>query len=365
MVVMVMNQVLRQAGVGQMRWIAITTLSAVACLSFTASSASAQDVPAFNASYGGEPYASQPYVTAPSSCGGDCGLICACEPETCYSIGANLLWLGRNKADTFPLIGSPANLAIPTFQHLNTDDMQFNVEAGIDVSLRGKSWELRYFGIYDQLARQRRTYDDGDAVTTNDMTIVHLGSLHGSYTDLTTVYSSDLHSGEVNYWLQERWGFEPVAGLRWMQQSEDLESFVTTDFGEGAIVAFSNDMYGGQLGVRRVLWETPSRFRVEATMKAGVLYNSTQLHGETRTGAVTTVTADRSDSNIAYVGEITVSAVYRFCPYFSARIGYNGLWMDRVGLAGDQINAAATAPGTTDLSTLIYQGGHVGIEYAW
>jgi len=158
---------------------------------------------------------------------------------------------------------------------------------------------------------------------------------------------------------------EPVVGFRWVRQSEELESFVTTDFGEGSLIEFTNNMYGGQLGFRTVLWETPSRFRVEATLKGAVFTNSTSLGGETRTGGVATPTPGTSSNTTSYAGELTVSAVYQITRRFSARIGYNGLWLDRVGLAADQLDESFFAPGTTDLTTLIYQGGHLGIEYAW
>ncbi|MBC8354292.1 MAG: hypothetical protein H8E66_20045 [Planctomycetes bacterium] len=307
---------------------------------------------------------------ASDRCQGDCGLVCACEPETCYALSADLLWLGRGKVDSNFLIVAPA--AAPTASVLHTSELEFNVEAGVDIGVRskgqnGQTWELRYFGIYDQLAHERRIYDDGDAVATNDATIVHFDTLNGSYTDLTTAYSSDLHSGELNVWLCARWGFEPMFGLRALRQTEELETFVTTDLTEGALIDFSNDLYGGQIGVRRVLWETPSRCRVEATLMGGVFHNDMKLDGEVRTGGATTPSVNRSFGATAYGAEVSVTAVYRFTPYFSGRIGYRGLWLDGVGLAADQIDnfAAATGAGDVDLATLIYQGGHLGLEFAW
>jgi len=302
------------------------------------------------------------------NCGGDCGLVCVCQPETHYSLGANFLWLGRNKAEANPLLAFPADA--PTTFLLGADEMEFDVRAGIDIGFRaqrpsGRSWELRYFGLFDQQALERRTYVDGDANPANDATIVHLGATHGSYTDLTSDYSSDLHSGELNLWLKPWWRLEPVVGVRWMRQSEELESFVTTNLGEGSLIEFANNMYGAQAGFRTILWESPPCFRLEATLKAGAFMNDTRLGGETRTGGITTTVAGTSFSTTSYVGELVISAVYQITPYFSARIGYNGLWMDRVGLAANQIDESFFAPGTTDLTTLIYQGGHLGLEWSW
>ncbi|MDA1050233.1 MAG: BBP7 family outer membrane beta-barrel protein [Planctomycetota bacterium] len=348
-----------------MRWNLTTMLRSAALILVAALSARADEVLSDELSAGWD----RGFVTN-DDCHGDCGLVCGCEPQTCYALSADLLWLGRGKVDPNFLIVAPANA--PALSVLHTSELDFNVEAGIDMGLRGKrrngqTWEVRYFGIFDQLARERRVYDDGDAVATNDAAIIHFDTLNGSYTDLTTAYSSDLQSGELNVWLCERWGFEPVVGFRALRQSEDLETFVTTDLTEGALIDFSNDLYGGQLGFRRVLWETPSRCRVEATLKGGVFYNDMKLDGEVRTGGATTPSVNRAFSSTAYGAELAVTAVYRFTPYLSGRIGYRGLWLDRVGLAADQIDdfSAATGAGNVDLATLIYQGGNVGLEVAW
>jgi hypothetical protein len=226
----------------------------------------------------------------------------------------------------------------------------------------GQTWELRYFGIFDQLARERRTYNDGDAVTTNDAAINFFGVAFGSYTDLTTVYTSDLHSGEVNVWLSEWWGFDPVVGFRWVRQNEELGTFVTTDLSEGALIEFANNLYGGQAGLRRVLWETPNRCRVEATVKGGVYYNDMNLDAEVRTLGVITPTVDESHNSTALGGEIAITAVYQCTRNLSFHVGYTGLWLDGVGLAADQLDNFA---GEIDATALIYQGGHFGLEFAW
>ncbi|MBI2480297.1 MAG: BBP7 family outer membrane beta-barrel protein [Planctomycetia bacterium] len=345
-----------------MRWTIAIKVQALLLVLLSAGVVGADDA----APYFEGPVVDNGYYTG--NCGGDCGLVCVCQPETYYSIGANFLLLGRNKAQDNPLIGFPANA--PTTRLLGAAEMEFNVEAGVDLAFRvkrpsGRSWELRYFGLYDQQGLERRTYDDGDVDPTNDATIVHLGSFYGSYTDLTTDYSADLHSGELNLWLTPWWRLEPVVGLRWMRQSEELETFVTTDFGEGALIEFANNMYGAQAGFRTILWEAPPCFRLEAMLKCGAFMNDTRLDGQTRAGGIVTTTPGTSFTTTSYVGELMISAVYQLTPYFSVRVGYNGLWLDRVGLAADQLDESFLAPGTTDLTTLIYQGGHLGLECAW
>lgn len=310
-------------------------------------------------------------------CEGDCGLLCecACEPQPFHSAKVNLFWLGRGKVDANDLIVTPADAPVaPALLH--TSELDFDIASGVEVSLRSKRrsghvWEIRYFGVYDQEAIERRTYVDGDVITTNDAAVVHFGSNLGSNTDLSTNYSSDLNNVEANIWLREFWGFEPVVGLRWLGLNEELATTVTNDLTEGAFVDFNNNMYGGQFGLRRVLWEGQSgyqcKYRVEATLKGCVFHNSMQLDSEFRTGGLTVPTFDRSFKSMAYGGELGVTAVLQFCPTFSMNIGYTGLWLDQVGLAADQLDNfnALAGTGVVDLTTLIYQGGHVGFEVAW
>ena len=307
-------------------------------------------------------------------CQGDCGLVCACEPETIFSTKVNLLWLWRGKVDANDLILTPADA--PTTPLLRTSDLEFDVGAGVEVVTRakrrtGRTWELRYFGIYDQQAIERRTYNDGDAITTNDATVAYFGSNLGSNTDLTTNYSSDLNNVEANLWLRELWGFEPVIGLRWVRQNEAFGTFVTNNLTEGGFTDFENNLYGAQLGVRRVLWERQSgwtcRYRVEATLKGCAFNNRMQFDSEVRTMGATIPTFNRSFSSMAYGGELGVTAVFQFCACFSMNIGYTGLWLDQVGLAPNQLDNfnAVAGTGNVDLSTLIYQGGHIGFEFAW
>lgn len=348
-----------------MRWNLVIPLRSIALTLIVGLPAQAADVLSGGSNYGPE----QAIITN-DYCQGECEIVCACEPPTYYSVRTDLLWMGRGKVDPNFLIIAPADA--PALSILRTSELEFNVEAGIDVGFsstrsNGQTWELRYFGIFDQLARERRTYVDGDLVATNDAGIIHFDTLHGSYTDLTTAYSSDLHSGEANVWLSERWGFEAVLGIRWMRQNEDLESFVTTNLSEGASIDFANNLYGGQVGLRRVLWEVPGRFHMETTLKGGAFHNRMKLRGETRTGGATTPTLNRTFSSAAIGGELAVTAVYHLTPYFSARIGYTGLLLDGIGLAAQQIDdfSVATGTGDVDTTTLIYHGGHLGLEFAW
>lgn len=311
---------------------------------------------------------------ANDNCQDGCGLVCSCEPQTIYSVRTDFLWLGRGSVDPNNLILTPADA--PTTPLLRTSDLQFDVGAGVDIAVRalrrtGRTWELRYFGIYDQQAIARRTYTDGDAITTNDATVAYFGNNLGSNTDLTTNYSSDLNNVEANIWLREIWGFEPVVGLRWVRQDEDLGTYITNNLTEGTFTGFENNLYGAQVGLRRVLWERQSgwrcSYRVEATLKGCAFHNSMQFDSEVRTLGITTPTFDRSFSSMAYGGELGITAVLQFCPWFSMNIGYTGLWLDRVGLAADQLDNfnALAGTGNVDLTTLIYQGGHVGFEIAW
>jgi hypothetical protein len=93
------------------RYLAIT-FQAAAMMLLAATPAHAEEIYSNNFSFGGE----GGFVT--SDCHGGCEIICDCETQTRYSIGANMLWLGRGKVDPNFLIVTPANA--PAFSLLHT-----------------------------------------------------------------------------------------------------------------------------------------------------------------------------------------------------------------------------------------------------
>ena len=56
-----------------------------------------------------------------------------------------------------------------------------------------------------------------------------------------------------------------------------------------------------------------------------------------------------SDAQVAFVGDINVSAYYRLFSFLTLRAGYNLLWVDGVALAPGQLDFTNTAAGGDDV----------------
>ena len=111
-------------------------------------------------------------------------------------------------------------------------------------------------------------------------------------------------------------------------------------------------------------------------LKAGVYGNYSQQGTHivaTTTDPVYTNVLDESDSGgiASFVGEGTISLVYRTSPNWSLRGGYNFLYLDGVALAPENFNAsvpfstARTAPGVHNTGNTFYHGFTAGLEWMW
>ena len=93
-----------------------------------------------------------------------------------------------------------------------------------------------------------------------------------------------------------------------------------------------NHLIGGQLGAR--LRRTINRFGWEVTGKAGVYANDAE-----QTQSVIDFpnfplrpTTSAQGCNTAFVGEINISGIYRLTDIWSAKVGYNAIWVEGLAL---------------------------------
>jgi hypothetical protein len=78
--------------------------------------------------------------------------------------------------------------------------------------------------------------------------------------------------------------------------------------------------------------------------------------------------ATASGGHVALASEWSVTAAYQITPHLAARFGYEGLLLDGVALASEQIgvlNPAAHTGAVENSGTPIYQGLVANLEYAW
>jgi hypothetical protein len=75
-----------------------------------------------------------------------------------------------------------------------------------------------------------------------------------------------------------------------------------------------------------------------------------------------------TDADTAFVGELALTGSYVINDRWSARAGYQVLWVDGVALAPDQIAVSNVATGASTLDVggdPIYHGFTLAAEYVW
>jgi hypothetical protein len=148
------------------------------------------------------------------------------------------------------------------------------------------------------------------------------------------------------------------------------------DTGSGFFL--DNRMIGLQGGAFRDMWRLNRWVTIEPFGNGGVYLNDFKREQINRT-VTTIITGDdistganefsqsstevvsstiQEFSELSFVGEAGVTGVFRLNRCVALRAGYQVLVMDRVGLGID----AFLAPGL-NATTLVYHGGHFGVEY--
>lgn len=301
---------------------------------------------------------------------------------TSYALAEALFWQRDNQAANRPLaitVGDDATV-------LETNDLQFPVAAGVRTFYGQRSpedggWEVGYFGLYGQTATNVQGAIPPDYLQLPD-------PLGGNLTEdgefVTAKYSSLLNSAEVNLfatdsdWITDPAGWLTIdwlAGFRYVGVEED--AVLATDCcrmdGQFFTIPYRartrNNMFGGQIGVRgRRAWE---RWAVEGWAKAalmGVAQEQIQDPLIDYTGFQQRPALSRSGGEVGFVGDLTMSAVYRLNQVWGIRAGYSLLWLDGLALAPDQFDFATDAGAGTRLvnsSGIFYHGANLGLEARW
>jgi hypothetical protein len=160
-----------------------------------------------------------------------------------------------------------------------------------------------------------------------------------------------------------------LMGFRYMGLDEGLTIRQGVNFD---IATFSheigavNDLYGFQIGGDMRIWSR-GPLSIEGLFKAGIYGD----HATNRVHIGLTNSAFSADSNasadsVAFVGEMSVTGVYRFSEHFALRGGYQFLWLAGVAQASDQVAASNPLAGTATVSfdgNPTYDGAFVGLEF--
>ncbi len=279
----------------------------------------------------------------------------AFEPKLQFT--ADLLILDRSGVDGGPLLRDAT-----TFQPLlSNDDLMGPAQPGVRLGLilfdeDGWDVEFGYLTLDRFGSTQTRQSDNG-------ITFPFFGGIpaepRNSY---GVVYQSDFSSGEIN--LRRRYGpqLTLLGGLRFLDLNE---RFRIVNGNRGFYSSTDNDLYGFQLG-GDIQWFQIRRSVFFSTLKAGVFYNNADV-GARAQGANGLIEFIDDEDEAAFVGDVAVGLLIPMGPQADLRIGYQGLFLDGVGLAPDQSDnfSLFTSSGNLDKSSVNYQGGFIGIDLIW
>ncbi|MCY2993308.1 MAG: BBP7 family outer membrane beta-barrel protein [Planctomycetota bacterium] len=328
-----------------------------------------------------------------TGCGNQDCVSCLLCPRG-YAYAESLFMTRTNGNATQPILFDVAGGTL-----LATNDLNFNwspgLRAGAGVRLCDSLYlDLGYLGLYDSHASA--TFNQGNsgiwAILPNPI---------GPVPDLFTIpkqvrvdYWSQLNSFELNLLCCDCCcstdpcdgitcgrSLEWFGGFRYISLTERL--LISGDVGRKLPdgrdclgeydLSTNNNLYGAQLGARTRY--CCGRFGYEATGKAGIYGNDanekqTWIDWPRDFPLRPTVTG--RGAQVAFVGEINLSAIYQLTKTWNVRAGYNLLWINGVALAPNQLdftNDNYNPPiSGSQLNTdggVFYHGASIGLEARW
>ena len=168
------------------------------------------------------------------------------------------------------------------------------------------------------------------------------------------------------------WTVDWLAGFRYVGVEEAAAIDILSCGTAGPLVPYrvstSNNLFGGQLGIRGRI--DRRRWAFESWAKAGLLGNAQTLRQPAVVdwlGVEQRPAASASDAALGFVGDINLSAMYRLSDVWGLRLGYNTIWIEGVALAPGQFLFGMDGPRTSVAGGggIFLQGVNLGLEARW
>src|SRR6476659_1932876 len=299
--------------------------------------------------------------------------MCPCT----YAWGEGLIMWRDNQSTNRPIV---SNLNTQDTL-IGTNDLNFDAGWGIRAGFGVRrcdnwGWEFEYLGLFDQSAGRSVELADelalpGDlGLSTNNFFFADEVSVH---------YSSQINNAEINRVCCccccdgpcSCQSVEWLYGFRYLNLHEDL-SIVSTDLQEGTSnydVTTNNNLFGVQVGSRAR--HSHGRWSWEGTGRAGIFGNAAEQHSDPIVDFPAFVVRPRrseSAGNVAFVGDLNLTAIYQINSVWGARLGYNLIWIEGVALARDQLDFTNRTTSGSGISTdggVFLHGVNAGFEARW
>lgn len=284
------------------------------------------------------------------ACCGGCGATpcgCCCGPT--WSAGVDALFFWRSAPDSnTPLV---ACNCVDNHIDFQATDFDLGVAAAPRVRLFrhdpcGCDFEVMYFN-FNQWDDYRHFY--------GDLTV--LGYDLGAGAAAAAQYESSLQSLEVNLLKSHGCWTKLLAGFRWLQLDEYASVYgsnsTTTVFQNNNTL---NNLYGGHIGFRRLLYDYGGCLTVDGSVKTGIFGNdadrNTYGYG----------TQHLNQGGVSFVGDVEFQANFAVTCRCAITAGYQLLWITGLASAPEQFHAYDYI---NNGETIFFHGATVGAVYTW
>jgi len=291
---------------------------------------------------------------------------------------------GRPVPYTSQGIAGPIVLSNQSFNFNDASSFRFS---GLFQVGPGSSLEFVYYGLFffDSTATVTDPTGNLFSAFSNFGTLPFNGFVETDQSDVQSArYTSKFDNFEVNYrqrWVapSARYQGSWLVGARYFKLDEQLTLFTHSASGAGEAFYKSNvfnSLVGMQVGGDIWFCVVPG-VRIGGEAKAGVYGNNAGQNtsiGATSLG--TPFLENGHTSDVAFVGDVTLMMTYRINYQWTAKIGYQFLYVDGVALASENFNPTPPLvffppPGVNrtvnmnDNGNVFYHGLQAGLEFMW
>ena len=327
-----------------------------------------------------------------------------------YDFSVSFVALQRDSVANGPLSTNAAFASgatiDPEFVALSLGEADVDVSTGVMASyalLIGPSTnvELNYLGVFGDDGGTATGNPDGLYsvfgdfgaprvtgldVNGNDIIVNGFPQTVDNATRHSIAMDSDLHNLELN--VRRRWTSAGcllhgsyLAGVRYVSLNEDLRFEATVP--DGGFLNYDieaeNEAVGFQLGGNMFVCVSP-RLKLGVEMEGGIYGNDSTVtdtmntfeipDGQAGNPLSSTFGGTDNETDVAFVGELNVTALFRITPRLTLRGGYTLLYLDNFALAQNHFNTGAPVPtrpaiALNNKEEVLYDGGHVGITWMW
>lgn len=287
-------------------------------------------------------------------------------PRLVWSVDALMLWQGN--VESRPLFYDPATqLTALDVNQLNTP-VSVGPRVGLILNLSAchgieANWfDVQPFGASQVLGPGASQYamDNIAGMTT--------GGVDSALVSQTAAFKSFELNWRRRTWSPVTW----LAGFRWVEWDQKLNVLDTYGGGAGTdttSVLTGSNLYGGQIGVDALLWNTGRWLTVNGIAKAGLFYNYQAFQRTDLLGDRTFGTFSATENGTAFLGEVGVNGTVQILEWLYWRAGYNFFWLSGVAMPASQLSSTnQPAPPTTTVNhsgRVFLQGVNTGLEIRW